>query len=131
MAIDTETLKKMIDSRLDDFHQHVTAQIEGLNETQLRIEREVTVRLDRIEKQTTAHNGRMSSLEITHIKDETLREERQKIAADELIRTRAALSRELDNKQDAHARWAGIGPALVAGSVSGILLIVFASMFPL
>jgi hypothetical protein len=65
---------------LDSLHEALHQSVAELKDGQNRIERETHKRLDRIETQTKAHNGRMTKLEEQHIHDETLREERERVA---------------------------------------------------
>ena len=118
-----------MEARMDGFQRHITEQIKSLEGTQLRIEKDVARRLTRIEKQTTLHNGRMKELEIKHIKEQVLREERKTIAAEDGMLRRANAERELDGKQDVYNLWVGLFPSLIAGTISGALLITFAAIF--
>jgi hypothetical protein len=105
-------IRALLESRLDGLHEALHTSVAELKESQNRIERETHKRLDRIEDQTKRHNGRMTKLEEQHIHDETLREERERVAKEQ--QAEAA---------DSHRRWAGVAPAAVAGISSGVFVL--------
>jgi hypothetical protein len=117
-------IRELLENRLDSLHEALHQSVSELKQGQVRIERETHKRLDRIEDQTKRHNGRMTKLEEQHIHDETLRVERERVAAQvEDERRRLAASREAENL-DSHRRWLGILPAVIAGTSSGLVILV-------
>ena len=106
-------IRELLENRLDSLHETLHASVQELKDGQNRIEHETHKRLDRIEQQTVKHNGRMTKLEERHIHDETLREERERVAAMEEV-----------GHADSYRRWIGIFPAVIAGTSSGIAVLI-------
>jgi hypothetical protein len=106
-------IRELLETRLDSLHEALHQSVAELKDGQNRIERETHKRLDRIEVQTKAHNGRMTKLEEQHIHDETLREERERVAAVHDIES-----------LDSNRRWLGILPAAIAGISSGLVILL-------
>jgi flagellar hook-length control protein FliK len=106
-------IRELLESRLDALHEALHQSTAELKDGQLRIEKEANKRLDRIEDQTRQHNGRMTKLEEQHIHDETLRLERERVAAEHTV-----------EDQDSRHRWLGVIPAVIAGTSSGLVILV-------
>jgi 23S rRNA A2030 N6-methylase RlmJ len=112
-STDVDTIREVLESHIAALTEALHRSTCELREGQSRIERETHRRLDRIEKQTAAHNGRMTALEKQHIHDEAIRVEREHIAHDAAAENTAS-----------HRRWANVTPSVIGGTVSGVLILL-------
>lgn len=102
-------VRELLETRLDNLDQSIHELGKELRRGQERMETNFGGRLDRIEQQVRATNGRVTGIELREAAAKAVAEDHQRIDAMRDGRTR---------------QWTGIVPAVIAGSCSGIVILL-------
>lgn len=102
-------VRELLETRLDALDNSIHELGLELRRGQERLEVNFGGRLDRIETQVRATNGRVSAIEVREAAAKAVAEDHQRLDALKDGRTR---------------QWTGIVPAVIAGSCSGIVILL-------
>lgn len=102
-------VRELLETRLDALDNSIHELGKELRRGQERMETNFGGRLDRIEQQVRATNGRVTGIELREAAAKAVAEDHQRLEALHEGRSR---------------QWVGIVPAVIAGSCSGLVILV-------
>ena len=102
-------VRELLETRLDALDNSIHELGMELRRGQERMEVNFGGRLDRIEQQVRATNGRVSAIEVREAAAKAVAEDHQRLEA---------------LHEDRSRQWVGIVPAVIAGSCSGIVILL-------
>ena len=105
----TPVVRELLETRLDSLDASVQELGRELRRGQERMETSFGGRLDRIEAQVKATNGRVSAIEVREAAAKAVAEDHQRLEA---------------LHEDRSRQWVGIVPAVIAGTSSGVAVLL-------